>query len=443
MTSSNDNVDDNAQGLGWREPGATVPNGGVLEIRSLDSHVLRAPRYVVRDWRGMGVLPEGATIFAGKQGSGKSTCLRKIISDFTSGSGLFRGEQVGNVLYTCWEDDPDSSILPEVAANGGDPSRIGFLTGVREGTVTRQWQYDDLQRIEEYCERNPEVRIIIVDTLTALSNTIGRNSNRARAAGAITSALHQFGLRLGIAVVIVCHLTKLSRRGGALDAVAGSTELTSGPRAVWLVGHHPEDPDLRSMVLLKHNLSGLMDGCTFRTEALPLPRALELIRQRGLRTEGDLPNSMFVRTEILTGEPVPTPNSVFLASVNRVGPNQPSALDRAVALFRQLLQSNQGCLATRNLEDQARTAGFSSATYLRARNFMRENGEIQTFQSGREHFVSTNDFDREGFIAARRAETTQPNPTNNGGPGNQAGGGNGVEPTPLPPSGQFERFLDL
>ena len=101
---------------------------------------------------------------------------------------------------------------------------------------------------------------------------------------------------LGIAVVIVCHLTKYNKRGGALDAIAGSTELTSGPRAVWLVGRNPRNESYRSMVLVKHNLTGLSDGCTFSTAPVDLAEALETLRARGLRTEGELPESMFLRT---------------------------------------------------------------------------------------------------------------------------------------------------
>jgi hypothetical protein len=452
MTSSNSNQTQDNQGQGGDGTGAPPPNDSYLEIRSLDSHVVRAPRYVVRDWRGLGVFPVGGTIVAGKQGSGKSTFLRKILSDFTTGQGSFQGDRVGEVLYTCWEDEPESSILPQVAVNGGDPSKVKFLTGVRQGAVSRQWQFDDLQRIRQYCETNAETRIIVVDTLTALSNTIGRNTRSAQAAGAITAALHQLGLELGLAVVIVCHLTKLSRRGGALDAIAGSTQLTSGPRAVWLVGHHPSNEAYRSMSLLKHNLTGMSQGCTFTAENVPIANALEMIRLRGLQTEGDLPQSMFLRTDILREEAVPLADAVFAASVNRAGQTQPSALDRAVEILRQILQENQGNISTRVMEGQLATAGFSTATISRARNFLSANGEIRTFQSGREHFVCSASFDHEAFIARRRAESdaleqalreTQARSASRGPLEPDQPPTDQPRSEQPPPGWQFPRFIDL
>ena len=418
---------------------ATVADDGGLVIRSLNSHVVRAPRYVVRDWRGLGVFPIGGSIVAGKQGSGKSTFLRKILSDFTSGTGAFRGEQVGSVLYCAWEDDPGSSILPEFAVNGGDPGRVHFLTGVRQGALRRQWQMDDLERIENYCAANPEIKVIVIDTLTSLSNTIGRNTRGAKAAGMITTALHQLGLRLEISVVIVCHLTKLKRRGGALDAIAGSTELTSGPRAVWMVGRHPDNPDHRAMVLVKHNLSGLAQGCTFRTETLDLSSALESLTRRGLRTEGELPESMFIRTEVLTDEEVPTAEAVYTASTNIGEESRIPALDRAVDFIRQLLADNGNRISSARFQAEATATGISAATVLRARNFLRENGEIQTFQTGREHFVATADFDRLAFIASRRSE---PEPSQRSRVDFGQSGENEGLPQ-LPPSGQYGRHIDF
>ena len=74
---------------------------------------------------------------------------------------------------------------------------------------------------------------------------------------------------------------------------------------------------------------------------------------------------------------------------NTLGPfsTTPSVLDRAIETLRRLLQEHQGNISTRVMEGQLATAGFSSATIGRARDHLRDNGEIRTFQFGGAHFL--------------------------------------------------------
>ena len=115
------------------------------------------------------------------------------------------------------------------------------------------------------------------------------------------------------------------------------------------------------------------------------------------------------------------------------------SLDPAVDFIRQLLGDNGHCISSARFQAEATATGISAPTVLRARNFLRENCEIQTFQTGREHFVATADFDRLAFIASRSDEPG-PSQRSRVDPGEY---GENEEFPQLPPGGQYGRHVDF
>ena len=129
---------------------------------------------------------------------------------------------------------------------------------------------------------------------------------------------------------------------------------------------------------------------------------------------------------------------------NTLGPfsTTPSVLDRAIETFRQLLQEYQGNISTRVMEGQLATAGFSLGTINRARDHLRDNGEIRTFQFGGAHFVCSASFDDEAFIVRRRAESAALEQALRETQARSASRGP-IEPSQPPSYEQFPRFLDI
>ena len=175
-------------------------------------------------WTVPGILPEGATILAGKPKMGKSWLALGIAGAVASGGvalGKGRVEQ-GSVLYLALEDNLrrlQSRLKKHL--RGGAPSRNLEL-------VTEWPRLDDggLEALEAWLTSHPDARLIIIDTLEKVRGKRAGKNPYGEDYEAVKPLL-SLAARHNVAVLIVHHLRKQGAED-PLDEVSGSTGLTGG-----------------------------------------------------------------------------------------------------------------------------------------------------------------------------------------------------------------------
>jgi putative DNA primase/helicase len=188
-------------------------------------------------------------LYSGEQGLGKSFMVNDLIARLTTGRPWPDGSRnlhgPSSCLMLLAEDDPATVIKPRQQAAGGNMQWISILPPVvtlangGEEVVSLR---DDLGMIEQELAqfvRNgcPPCRLIVVDPLSAfLGKTDGNDWTDTRI---VTTKLAQFAQRNRIAVLIVHHFGKDTKRDGVTRSL-GSTTFTAAAR-VFLTGYRDRD----------------------------------------------------------------------------------------------------------------------------------------------------------------------------------------------------------
>ena len=193
-------------------------------------------RWLVRAPDGKGFLPAGLAVICGDPGMGKSTLIRAVMAQVTSGQGPFEVDGQGDVLIVISEDDESSIILPHILSCGGDPRRIHCLRTTQEGPKgTVKPEPEDLLR--SWLDRHPETKLIVFDVLASWASSLGKDLNKSQDCRAILDPLNKIGQERGIALVCLHHNTK--HFASAVNKVSGSAQIAGSARCVWIVAQNP------------------------------------------------------------------------------------------------------------------------------------------------------------------------------------------------------------
>lgn len=127
----------------------------------------------------------------------------------------------------------------------------------------------DLTALETALRRHPDVRLVVIDPISAYLGAVDSHSN-AEVRG-ILAPLASLAARLGVAIVAVTHLRKSA--GAAIHRSIASIAFAAAARAVWAVAADPDDPARRLFLPVKQNLACDRGGLSFRVAARDgLPR---------------------------------------------------------------------------------------------------------------------------------------------------------------------------
>lgn len=224
------------------------------------------------EWLWPGRIPLGKlTLLAGDPGLGKSFVTVDMAARVSTGSpwpdlpGI--RQPVGSVVMFNSEDDIADTVLPRLKRAGGDPSRVLALEGVRTTSDggekhERGFSLDrDLQRLTEVIEANPEIRLVVIDPISAYCGSTDSHNN-AEVRGML-APLAQLASRFRVAIVMVTHLSKGSG-GKAVYRPMGSLAFAAAARAVWQVAKDHEDESRRLILLAKMNVSEETKGLAYR-----------------------------------------------------------------------------------------------------------------------------------------------------------------------------------
>lgn len=149
------------------------------------------------------------TIFAGDPGLGKSFVTTDIAARVSQGS-VWPGDDAGSdepgsVLLLSAEDDPADTIRPRLDSAGANPALIFTIPGKRlpDGSLDPFNLASDLSRLERRIQQLGNVRLIIIDPVTAYLGETDDHKNGA--IRSLMAPLSDLAARNNLAVVLVTH----------------------------------------------------------------------------------------------------------------------------------------------------------------------------------------------------------------------------------------------
>jgi putative DNA primase/helicase len=209
-------------------------------------------------WRGR-IARGNVTIIAGEPGLGKSQIAAKLAATVTKGRKWPHEEgsaPLGNVLMLSAEDAVAETVRPRLQAAGANLKRVYIIKNVQDETSGER-PFDlvgDLNRLDDQIAEIEDVRLVVIDPLSAclnVSNGQSFNPNDVGDVRRLSNELDALAKKHDLAIVLICHLTK-SSGGPPLSRIAGSSALGAAARAAFLVVKG--DSKYRIFVTVKNNL---------------------------------------------------------------------------------------------------------------------------------------------------------------------------------------------
>jgi hypothetical protein len=244
-------------------PGQSSENSVEIETESFASVTPEEVRWL---WHRR--LPIGKlTIFAGDPGQGKSLVGVDIAARLSRGLAFPDGAPTerADTLILSAEDDASDTIRPRLDAAAADVAHVHRIKAVRVrladgSTAESRFSLErDLERLENVLEKNPAVKMVQIDPLTAYTGRI--DTHRDAEVRGLLGPLAELASRRGIAALAIMHLKKSET--AALLRISGSIGFVAAARVVWGFGPDPQNSSTHVMVAVKNNLAPLGNGLAY------------------------------------------------------------------------------------------------------------------------------------------------------------------------------------
>ena len=187
---------------------------------------LPEPRYAVQ-----GLLPEGLGVLVGNPKIGKSWLVVQLCLGIARGSQVFGRYEVdqGRVLYLALEDNArrlQSRLL-----------MMGETDAPEDLEIHTQWAPfpEGLSHLQGWMQKNPNARLIIIDTWTKVKPPAVGNNNAYHQDSQQLTKVHQFAQHYGITVLLVHHLKKGAAldEGDWIEQISGSMGISGTADTLW------------------------------------------------------------------------------------------------------------------------------------------------------------------------------------------------------------------
>lgn len=196
------------------------------------------------EWLWQGRIPQNTTtLIAGDGGIGKGFLLSDLVSRVTRGAEMPDGSEgppAGSVIMVTSEDDPNMATAWRLRAAGADLTKVYDMT---EDFLVP----DSVPALRETIESIGDVRMVVIDPLSAVSS-IALTSSNVRVRRVVMNPLERLARDLGIAVILVHHTVKSGR-------VAGTKGITDASRMVLRVSRSAQDERIRLIHVEKSNIA--------------------------------------------------------------------------------------------------------------------------------------------------------------------------------------------
>lgn len=215
--------------------------------------IITAPDLLVREfpelrWVIPDLIPEGLTILAGKPKIGKSwLCLELGLAVATGGYALgkIKVDRM-EALYLALEDSGrrlQRRLGSLMAEQDERPEEVPPPSGLLLNTAWPRLDQGGLELLEAFLDRQPGVRLVMIDTLAKIKRRGGRKDEGLYDQDYMAlEGLHELASREGVGIIIVHHLRK-SGAEDPLDLVSGTTGLTGGADTVAILTHSRGEAD--------------------------------------------------------------------------------------------------------------------------------------------------------------------------------------------------------
>lgn len=352
---------------------ALEPDGLTRRLSDIEAKPLR---WLWRERLAVGKV----TIDAGDPGLGKSLITADVTARITAGLAWPDGSgtpQRGSVIFASAEDDAADTIRPRLEAAGADVSKVFILESVFDTDsdglpVERAFSLKrDIIRLDMEIKRIGDVRLVVVDPITAFLGDVDSHKNAE--VRALLAPLKDLASRHEVAVLAVSHLNK-GNGGNALYRVSGSLAFVAAARAAWLIIKDPEDEQRRLVLPCKNNLAPDVGGFAYRIGTAPT-------------SVGNVP--------VIHWEP----ERVDVSAIEALSPDEDrDAKTEACEFIVDCL--NEGTTEAKAIMTAARNAGIAEKTLRRAKAELRIRSEKDGFtKAAKWHWrlpekVATQDEDR-------------------------------------------------
>lgn len=281
-------------------------------------------------WRPL--IPYGMlTILEGDPGIGKSYLTMHLAALTTVGGTLPSGDKLrkGTVLLMSAEDDPAYTIRPRIEAMGGDPDRVRYMAEYSA--------FDDkgLRVLRAEVEKTGPA-LILIDPLYAYVPS-GNDLYKPNEIRPLLTELSAVAASTDAALIVVRHLRK-SKSDKAIYQGAGSIDVIGAARSAVLVAVHPEEPNVKVVAHLKHNLAPRGDSWMYRLVSA---------------SDEEIPLVQWAGKTALTVDDLGGP------------PTSQSAIDEGIEFLRNQLKD--GPRPAKEVQGAAELAGHSPRTIDRAK----------------------------------------------------------------------------
>ncbi len=242
-----------------------------LTIQTITAADLMALEFPTPRWAIPGLLPEGLTILAGRPKTGKSWLAFDVCLAISRGGQALGNRPVpqGSALYLALEDHHRrlQDRLLQLVADEEAPNSLFFSCQMP------RFEAGGLAALEEWLDRHPACRLVVLDTLARFRPTLKRSEDPYMADTLVLSSLQRLAVDRSLSVVVVHHTRKTSSEtGDPLDEVLGSTGITGTADAIWVL-QRPRNESTAFLTLTgrdigeeKHVIEFDPDGCRWHLQ---------------------------------------------------------------------------------------------------------------------------------------------------------------------------------
>lgn len=223
------------------------------------------------EWLWPGRIPLGKlTMIAGDPGLGKSFTTLDMAARVSTGKPWPDDPnvttKVGSVIIMSIEDDLADTVVPRLNAAGADRSRIIAMSSVKcvETGKIKERIFNletDIPRLAEAIERTPNVRLVVIDPVSAFTGKTDSHKNTD--VRSMLAPLQDLAAKHRVAVVCVTHLNK-NAAGPVMYRSIGSIAYNAAARAVWGVVKDQKEANRRLFLPVKNNLAPDGHGLAYR-----------------------------------------------------------------------------------------------------------------------------------------------------------------------------------
>jgi RecA-family ATPase len=306
-------------------------------------------------WLIPGYLPQGQiTLLASDGGIGKTTLWCDLVAALSSGKRTILDKEdiqreKMRVCFLTTEDSVRKKLKKKLRLSGADMEQVMTVDFAQDKSGALQsLKLGSADLIQALRECRPALCVIdpIQGFLPRDVNMASRNAMRDCLAPLIS-----LGEEVGTSFLIVCHTNKRKQASGR-DRIADSADLWDIARSVLMAGY-TQDQDVRYLSNEKNNYTALQETVLFTIDENGLP---------------ELQGTTFQRDRDFVQQ-------CATASA-------PSSREDCKAWVLGLLDEVGGTIASKELEERAKEAGYSYATLRRVKKELKEEKVVRFVQDG-------------------------------------------------------------